>query len=112
MISHSLPTLVDLDAKLIETDFHMQELLSLENNEMNEYSEFVEEDLKEYERTMHTNSAKEIFRLKIIQRHRSILTKVLTYSTAILDITIATMIVIASIRTFMNLLITFMNYLL
>ena len=53
MLSHTLPLSMDLDAKLIETDFHIKELLSLGETEMNEFLSFVKDDLIEHKGTTH-----------------------------------------------------------
>lgn len=46
---HSLPFSIDLNQKMIEEDFHIQELLSNGKNEMSYLLEFGNEDFKENE---------------------------------------------------------------
>ena len=100
MLSHSLPLSMDLDAKLIETDFHIKELLSLGETEMNEFLDFVKDDLVEHKGTTHITSAKQKFDLKLIKRHSSLFSKIFTYSTTALGIIISAMILIATIKAF------------
>ena len=98
MLSHTLPLSMDLDAKLIETDFHIKELLALGETEMNEFLNFVKNDLIEHKGTTHFTSAKQKFDLKIIKGHSSLFSRIFTYSTAAFGIIISTMILIAQLK--------------
>ena len=91
---------MDLDAKLIETDFHIKELLSLGETGMNEFLDFVKDDLVEHKGTTHITSAKQKFDLKLIKGQSSLFSKIFTYSTTAFRIIISAMIVFAAITAF------------
>ena len=67
---------------------------------MNEFLNFVKNDLIEHKGTTHFTSAKQKFDLKIIKGHSSLFSKIFTYSTAAFGVIISTMILIATIKAF------------
>ena len=67
---------------------------------MNEFLDFVKDDLVEHKGTTHITSAKQKFDLKLIKRHSSLFSKIFTYSTTALGIIISAMILIATIKAF------------
>ena len=102
ILSHNLPFSIDLDAKMIEAELHIQELLSLGEREMADFLDFIKNDLETQKVTMHITSAKEKFDLKLIKGHSSLLSKIFSTSISVIAIIIGIMITIAVARVVMK----------
>ena len=102
ILSHNLPFSIDLNAKMIEAELHIQELLSLGDREMADFLDFIKNDLETQKVTMHITSAKEKFDLKLIKGHSSLLSKIFSTSISVIAIIIGIMITIAVARVVMK----------
>ena len=99
-LSSSLPFTLELETKLVESDLQIEKLLSLGKEEMEHFLRFVRKGLETKRRSIHINEAKQKFDLKMIQGHSSLLSKIFTYTTSVIGIVIAAMILIATIKAF------------
>ena len=99
-LSSSLPFTLELETKLVESDLQIEKLLSLGKEEMENFLRFVRKGLETKRRSIHINEAKQKFDLKMIQGHSSLLSKIFTYTTSVIGIVIAAMILIATIKAF------------
>ena len=94
-LSSSLPFTADILVKIKSVNLHLKELLSLGDEEMNEFLEFVKTDLKPEEQPIHLVSAKQKFNLMKITSHGNLFSKIVTYGAAIVCLIVALVIIFA-----------------
>ena len=94
-LSSGLPFAIDLNSKMIVTELHVKELVSLGESEMNHFLNFVKKGLKSEKESIHLSTAKQKFDLKIIKHRNTLLSRIFKYSTTAISIVIALMVLIA-----------------